>query len=180
MNTYKFLAKDAMGPLSGFHWPAPGGGTVGAWVQAEGPLELCVNGTHVCRAGDLAHWLHDELWVTEIDGEHLEGIDCLLARRARLVRRIDAWQDGGSARFAEACADHATEVADQAHPDAALAVSGFLEDARVAARAGYVAVSAFSSALAVARLGAPADQDGLYRKERAWQSAWIARVVIGP
>jgi hypothetical protein len=179
MNTYKFLARDAMGPLSGFHWPAPGAGTAGAWVQAEGPLELCVNGTHVCRAGDLAHWLHDELWVTEIDGEQLEGIDCLLARRARLVRRIDGWQNGGSARFAEACADHATALADQAQPDTAVAVSGFLDDARLAARTGFVAVSAYSSALAVARLGAPSAQDGLYRQERAWQSAWIARMVIG-
>lgn len=179
MSTYKFLAKGAMGPLSGFKWPAPRAGTAGAWVQPEGPLELCVNGCHVCRAVDLAHWLHDELWETEIDGEQVDGIDCLLVRRARLVRRIDAWHEGGAATFAEACAQHATEMADRAPPDPSVAVRGFLEDAFLAARTGFVAVSAYSSALAVAKLGAPSDQDDFYRQERAWQSAWIARVVIG-
>jgi hypothetical protein len=179
MNTYKFLAKGALAPLSGFLWPSPGPGTPGAWVETKGPLELCVNGTHVCRAGELAHWLHDELWEVEVDGEQIEGIDCLVARRARLIRRVDAWHDGGAARFAAACAEHATELADRARPAESVGVRGFLDDARDAARGGFVAVSAYSSALAVARLGAPAERDGLYRKERVWQSGWIARVVIG-
>jgi hypothetical protein len=179
MSTYKFLARGAMGPLSGFRWPPPRAGTAGDWVQPEGPLELCANGCHVCRAGDLAHWLHDELWETETDGEHVEAIDCLVVRRARLVRRIDAWHDGGSSSFAEACARHATELADRASPEISVAARGFLDDAFSAARTGFVAVSAYSSALAVAKLGAPPDEDELYRQERAWQSAWIARVVIG-
>jgi hypothetical protein len=33
--------------------------------------------------------------------------------------------------------------------------------------------------VAVAKLGDPADQEAVYRRERTWQSAWIARVVIG-
>jgi hypothetical protein len=180
MTTYKFLANGAMGPLSGFRWPAPQAGTAGAWVQAAGPLELCVNGSHVCRPGDLAHWLHDELWEIETDGEQLEGIDCLVVRRARLARRIDAWHAGGAAAFAEACAQHATALADETPAEQTDVVRGFLEDAVVSARAGYIAVSAYASALAVAKLGPPAEQEQAYRRERAWQSAWIARVVIGP
>jgi hypothetical protein len=180
MSTYKFLAKGATGPISGFRWPAPEAGTAGAWVAAAGPLELCVNGSHVCRTSDLAHWLHDELWETETDGEQLEGIDCLVVRRARLVRRIDAWHTGGAAAFAEACAQHATELADETPGEPTDLVRGFLEDAVVSARAGYVAVSAYASALAVVKLGAPGDQNDMYRRERTWQSAWIARAVIGP
>src|SRR5690348_431080 len=107
MSTYKFLAKGAVGPQSGFKWPEPQAPAFGAWVDADGPLELCVRGAHVCRALDLAYWLHDELWETEVDGEQIEGVDCLVVRRARLVRRIDAWHQGGAARFAQACAEHA-------------------------------------------------------------------------
>ena len=179
MSTYKFLARGALGPLSGFRWPEPRAGTPGAWVEAVGPLELCVNGSHLCRVGDLSHWLHDELWETEGAGDELEGIDCLVVRRARLLRRIDAWQDGCGARFAEACAQHARELAGRAPADRAAFAEGFLEDAMSAARGGLVAVSAYAAAVAAAKLVDPADQEAAYRSERAWQSTWIQRVVIG-
>jgi hypothetical protein len=148
-------------------------------VRAAGALELCVNGSHVCRAGDLAHWLHDELWEIEAEGDQIEGIDCLVVRRARLVRRVDAWNSKGAETFAEACAQHATELADRAPPDLAVTARGLLEDAFFSARTGFPAVSAYASAVAVAKLGDPADQEAAYRRERAWQSSWIARVVIG-
>ena len=179
MSTYKFLAKGATGPISGFRWPTPQAEAPGTWVQVEGPLELCVNGSHLCRRVDLAHWLHDELWETETQGEQIEGFDCLVVRRARLVRRIDAWHEGGSARFADACVQHARELADRASSDLAPAAQGFLDDAHLSARTGFVAVAAHASALAVANLGDPADQNDAYRRERIWQSEWIARVLLG-
>jgi hypothetical protein len=175
---YKFLAAGAMGPISGFRWPQPQGDTPGAWVQAKGPLGLCENGPHLCRAIDLAHWLHDELWQAEIAGEQIAGLDCLVVRGARLVRRIDAWHQGGSERLAHACAQHARELVERAPGATALAAKQLLDDAVSTAAAGFVAVSAYASALAVAKLDAPADQHGAYRRERAWQSEWIARVLI--
>ena len=54
MSTYKFLTKAAAGPLSGFAWPRPTGDAPGAWVEAEGALVPCANGSHLCRPGDLA------------------------------------------------------------------------------------------------------------------------------
>jgi hypothetical protein len=180
MSTYKFLAKGAIGPISGFTWPRPADDAPGAWVQAEGGLALCANGSHLCRAQDLAHWLHDELWETEAGGDQIEGLDCLVVRRARLTRRIDAWSLGGAARFAEACAQHATELADRA-PTGPVRdeIRGLLDDAFSSARTGYVAVAAYASALALARLGDPGDQHDAYRRERAWQSEWIMRAVVG-
>src|SRR5258708_6519958 len=102
MMTHKFLAKGALGPLSGFAWPVPQGGAAGAWVEAVGPLALCARGVHVCRTSDLAHWIHDELWEVEADGDRIEGLDCVVVRRARLVRRIDDWGAAGGRRFADA------------------------------------------------------------------------------
>jgi hypothetical protein len=114
MTAYKFLTKDGIGPISGYRWPMPVGHANGAWVETLGPLALCERGIHLCSAFDLAHWLHDDLWEVESDGEHIEGIDCIIVRRARLVRRIDAWSNGGAARFAEACIEHSTSLAGSA------------------------------------------------------------------
>jgi hypothetical protein len=180
MSTYKFLTKAATGPISGFAWPRPSGEAPGAWVQAEGALAPCANGSHLCRAGDLAHWLHDELWETEAAGEQMEGPDCLVVRRARLLRRIDAWHLGGAVRFGEACAQHASEAADRAPAGPVLDdVKALAGDALLSVRAGFVAVGAYAAALAVAKLSDAADQHDAYRRERAWQSEWIARLSLG-
>src|SRR5262249_47582556 len=135
----------------------------------------CGHGVHVCRPTELAHWLHDELWEVETSGEELEGIDCIVVRRARLIRRIDAWSEGGAARFAEACAAHAAAVSGPPHP---AIVDAFLEDARFWARAGQVAGCAFCAALAVARAVSAEESQLAFRRERAWQAGWIARELI--
>lgn len=172
---YKFLTADGKGPLSGALWPLPRDGAPGAWVDAgAGALELCVRGAHVCRPADLAYWLNEELWQVEVGGDQIEGIDCLVVRQARLVRRLDGWREGGVAvRFAEACLEHATDLVPAAAPARA-----YLQDAAEAARYGYPAVAAFATALAVAKAaGDGRADDGAYRLERAWQSAWIARAL---
>jgi hypothetical protein len=174
MKAWKFLARGAVGPLSGFPWPPPVAGAPGAWVEAQGPLALCARGAHLCRRTDLAHWIHEELWQAEADGDHLDALDCVVVRRARLVRRIAGWEEGGAQRFAEASAAHAAMLAG----GQGAVVRAFLDDAEAAARAGYLAVSAHCAAVAAARL-APHDPVAAYRRERLWQAEWIAREVIG-
>jgi hypothetical protein len=175
MMMHKFLATGALGPLSGFAWPVPAAGAPGAWVEVDGPLELCARGVHVCRTFDLAHWIHDELWEVETAGDPIDGLDCIVVRRARLVRRIDAWSGPGARRFADACVEHA---AARAGPAPADGVRDLLDDARFMATRGYVALAAFTVAVAVSRLGAEAGPDGAYRQERTWQSAFIAHHVL--
>jgi hypothetical protein len=167
MRAYKFLATGRVGPQSGFRWPAPSGDGPGAWLEVQGPLALCRQGAHVLRPVELAYWLHDELWELEADGEIIEGVDCLVARRARLVRPIDGWRTGGNTAFAEACVTHATELCPAPPAD----VRGFLDDAAQCARGSYVALAAFAAASAVARVGD-------YRAERRWQSEWIATHLL--
>ncbi len=175
MKLYKFLATGARGPLSGFAWPLSAGGEPGAWVDVEGPLEVGLRGVHVCREDDLAYWLHDELWELDTRGEPMDGIDCLVVRHARLARRIDAWTAGGAARFANACIERSRELTTSAQ---SALVSGLLADALSAAQYGYVAIGAYSAALAVARAGDAAEVQHVFRRERAWQSRWIARELI--
>ncbi len=178
MIVYKFLARGARTPLSDDGWPTPSAETPGAWVTAaQHPFLSAQPGVHACRAGDLAHWLHDELWLAEAAGEHWDGIDCVLVERARLLCQVDEWQSDGALRFTRACAEHAA-----AYGAGPAAAQGYLADARSAGDAGYTAVSAHACALAatLARIasGDVSNEERAYREERAWQSAWIAEHVI--
>ncbi|HEX3770863.1 MAG TPA: hypothetical protein VHV30_08375 [Polyangiaceae bacterium] len=173
MKAHKFLAAGAVGPISGFAWPA------GAWVEAEGPLAPCSRGIHVCRPGDLAHWIHDdELWELEVDGEPIEGLDCLVVARARLVRPIEGWRPDGGRRFAAACVAHAASLTSAPPAAGPVEARELLDDARFMVGEGYVALAAYTAALAVSRAELGADSEAVYRAERAWQSAWIGEEIL--
>jgi hypothetical protein len=70
---YKFLQAGGLGPFSGFAWPQPG-----RWVGGR---------VSACRASDLPIWLHEELWVAELDGAVEEARTKLVAPRGRLLRQ---------------------------------------------------------------------------------------------
>ncbi|MEO8554538.1 MAG: hypothetical protein ABI678_31395 [Kofleriaceae bacterium] len=152
---FKFLAAGSIGPLSRVAWPAPG-----EWLVTEGPLQIGRRGAHVCRAEDLAHWLHDELWHIEVAGEQLAAPDCLVVERARLVERVEAWD---ATRFATACVAHARETTD----------GPLLADADECLRHGYPAIAAYNAALTLAN-----GEEAAYAVARAWQSAWIVRELL--
>lgn len=167
---FKFLAKGARGPISGFSWPAPG-----EWVTEAQPLQLCARGVHACGAHELAHWLHDELWIVELEGTCIPGYDCTIAERARLVQRIDTWEAGGAARFARAARDHAAQLAATAPEALRRQLEVYVGDASAHLPSGATALSAFCSAMTVARLrGVDHFDDEAYREERLWQSRFIA------
>jgi hypothetical protein len=170
MSFFKFLQRGAIGPLTGFAWRA------NEWVETQGPLSPCRSGAHVLRPGDLAHWLHEELWRAEIDGEQTEGGDCVVARRVRLTERLDGWSGRDGERFAQACHERlgqrlaeATEPAIREHlTNYQWAVNWHIERRNIA-MAGYV------SALGLAQIAeneAPVEH---YRRVRAWQSEWLVR-----
>jgi hypothetical protein len=99
----KFLGRGGVGLFSGFGWPLPVAGEPGAWVEVEGPLEPGRNGIHACRPQDLTDWIDDELWAVELDGELEEREATVVARRGRLLRRVEAWTPDAARAFAEAC-----------------------------------------------------------------------------
>lgn len=172
----KFLAPGALGAISEFAWPRPGaGGEPGAWVEAAVPLAPCASGVHACRAHELAHWLHRELWIVELDGELRDGTDCVIAPRGRLLRPVQGWAEGGSLRFAHAARDHAAQLTAAAPPAHRARLAQYVADASAHLPHGATALAAFCAAMAVAWLegGDHFDREG-YRRERAWQSAFIA------
>jgi hypothetical protein len=107
---YKFTRQGARSPFTGFEWP------VGEWIETEGDVGLCANGIHACRIEALPRWVDDELWRIEVDGIEQEHEGVLVARRGRLLDRIESWNSETSRELARSCAARILELAAE-HPD---------------------------------------------------------------
>lgn len=113
MIAYKCLTPQGTGIFTSFRWPLPNGGP-GAWVEA--PADPCRSGVHACRVRDLPHWAASVLYEIELDGELIEGPTKIVAPRARLVRRVEAWDGGLRDAYTRWCADRGHELARTASP----------------------------------------------------------------
>ena len=124
----------------------------------------CRSGIHACRAGDLPLWLGHELYAVELAGEVVAERTKLVAPRARLVRRIAAWDDALREAYTRDCAARAHALARAAGPplpDWEAAVDPSIPEGGAAL--GFIAAS-----IAEARGGVAA-----YRAERERQAAWL-------
>lgn len=103
MTWYKFLATGAVGPFSGYRWPPPAESREpGEWVTAGNRLDPCRSGLHVCRPADLPFWVHEELYVVDVDGAFSAYESFVLANRARLAYRVE-WGRRTAQNFSRAC-----------------------------------------------------------------------------
>jgi hypothetical protein len=167
MLAYKFLRPGAVGPFSGFAWP------VGPWVTADARVTRCRAGIHGCRAEDLPWWLQEELWVAELADPVTEAERKVVASRARLVARVDAWNAESSQAFADACARRAREHA--AHAGDRISAQMATDGARRAS-GGHAATAAYIAAHVAHRAGGA----GAMAAERRCQSDWLAaRLGLG-
>jgi hypothetical protein len=96
---YKFLDHDGVAPFSRHRWSTD-------WADVHDLLP-CVIGLHVCRLEDLPYWLHEELWRVDVEGSVEAVGHKVVTRRARLAKRIDAWDADQARRLAVACAGRA-------------------------------------------------------------------------
>jgi hypothetical protein len=178
MIAFKALGAGGLAPITGYAWPLPAAGAPGRWVAGSPGDGLCRDAVHGCRVGDLPWWLQDELWVAEFDGPIATGRHKISGPRARLLRRVDAWDAACARRFAEACAeraaDHGAAARRGARADTARAVEALAEDAARCAREGDAIVTAYVAAHVAARTGRPEAMTA----EREWQAAWL-RAELG-
>lgn len=187
MIAFKFLARGAVSPFTGFRWPGPG-----QWVDAPG--ERAEVWVHACHARDLAHWIDDELWRIELGGGVRETRYQVAAARGRLVQRVEGWTPALAAEYGRACALHARDVALPHLPPGLrdrLAAAADLEG--VAAEVGAEGTPPRLAALVAdaatwARLYGPASGSyaaatvalvagggvPAFEAERTWQAGWLA------
>ncbi len=171
MHAYKVL-RDGRSEFTGVRWPLPDGEQPGAWVRAAGPIGLCVNGIHASTPEQLPHWLGIELWEIELGGDILEDEAALVASEARLLRRVDAWDEPMRGRFAETCLERARELAD-GYPEGAGLVTKVEHTLSWAgaAPAGYFTALLAGERDSGARAGP--DYDAAFLRERARQARWL-------
>ncbi len=141
--------------LCGFRWPAPGNGDPSDWVEARGALEPGSNGVHALRTRALVDWIDDELWLVELDDDVEEIDDLLVARRGRLLRRVQGWDEGTAREFGESCIWRARDLAAESLERAGL------ERARTALQSADGLASLQARAAAEAQRADGAAADGL-------------------
>jgi len=112
----------------------------------------------------------------ETDGDEAAGIDCVIARRARLSARVDAWTNGVGLALAAACLDRLSGALATTN-DAAERV--MLEHHHRAVTAHVerknAAMAAYVSAMGLSKLRGEQTIVERFRAERVWQSEWLVR-----
>lgn len=163
MTAYKFLGQERVGPFSGFRWPER------EWIEAE--RNVCVTGIHACAVEDLPYWLNAELWEIELEDPARETRK-LVARRGRLVRRIEDWNRETRQTFAESCVGRLRGIAKDSP-----AAAEYVSDAERRAGMGDASMTAFIAA----RAAEVADGQAGYDTERLAQANWLGeRLGLAP
>jgi hypothetical protein len=172
MKLYKVLNADRTVCHNGTGtWPEPG-----TWLRVGCELIPCERGLHLCEARDLIRWIGPTLWEVELDpsGDAVRHDDSKWAvSGARLVRRIEKWNDRNLRNFACDCAERALMRERWAGREPAPASR---EAVRVARRyadglANNLDLAAAAEALEAAGAAAGA-------AERDWQSRRIIELCV--
>jgi len=148
-------------------------------------------GYHVCTLEQLPEWLHSELYECECDGEHAYHDYKHVFGRARLTRRLSAWNERTARLYACDCAEHVLPLYEAAMPGdtrprraievARLYADGkatseelaaAVDDARAAARAASWAAA--RAAAGTAAGAAAVDAAGAAAVDAAWAAARAA------
>jgi hypothetical protein len=102
-------------------WHLPKNGKPGRWMPViKGDLEPCVNGYHLCRPADLIHWIGPAVFEAEYDGKRVDVDDQaetkVVVRRARLIRRLNGWNERTLRLFAVECAERVLPIFERERP----------------------------------------------------------------
>jgi hypothetical protein len=154
---YKFLRPDRTSLFTDFAWPAPG-----TWVEAS--IEPCRSGIHACRVSDLPYWAGHQLYEVELEGDLVEQSTKVVASRARLMRRLEEWEDLRD-DYTRMCADRGHELAQSTTPP----LDEWEAVIEPSIPEGPALLGFVAARIAEQIAGPPA-----YRTERARQTDWLA------
>jgi len=140
-------------------WPLPEGKLPGKWMpEIKGELSPCAKGYHVLKPEMLVQWLGPAIFEVEIAGDVIWQPDKGVCSQARLVRRMENWNDQTARLFACDCAD---------------AVRHLMKDKRSTDAVDVARRFAFGLATKE-ELAAAWDAAWAAERDVAWDAAWDA------
>jgi hypothetical protein len=106
MTYYKVLSEGGAAYHGGSGtWHLPTADGPGEWMPTiEDPVP-CERGYHGCTREQLVYWLGPVIYEMEYDGKPIDAGDKVVGGRARLLRRLDTWNDRTARLFACDCAE---------------------------------------------------------------------------
>ena len=161
------------------------------WRSVKGDLAACERGLHLVTRDQIMDWLGPAIWEAEVDGDVIDAGDKVVARRARVVRRLNTWNETTSRLFAADCAEHVLPIFEKVYPNddrprkaigaARAFATGEMDDAAGDAAWAAARDAAWAAARAAARDAAGAaawaaarDAAGDAAGDAAWDAAWAA------
>lgn len=170
---YKFLNADGSACNGGRgSWHLPEGGRPGRWMKTIKDIAPCKSGYHLCRKQDLSLWIGPALYMAEAEG----GLVCddkIVTGRARLIRRLQGWDEGTQRLFAADCAERVLGHYDSRFPD-----DNRVRDCIEVARR-YAIGEATDEERAAARAAARSAARAADAAEREWQSGRLLEYAEG-
>ena len=118
MTYYKVLAVDGVSPQYGGSgkWFVPKGGRVGKWMPAIKDISSCSRGYHFVTLEQLPRWIGPTLYEVEVRGQIIHESDKSVAEQARLVRRIETWNNKTLRLYAADCAERVVSLYEKDYP----------------------------------------------------------------
>ena len=180
MTFYKVLAADGSACHGGSgKWHLPKGKRPGKWMPVIEDIVPCERGYHLVTLAQLPEWLGAVIWIAEGRGEHLEQSYKHVFSQARLIGKVDSWDERAARLFACDCAErvlplYETKYPDDTRPRHAIEVArryahGNATDEELAAAWDAAGDAAWAAAWGAAWGAAWAAARGA-----AWAAAWAA------
>jgi hypothetical protein len=151
-------------------WPLPHDGQPGEWIHVDGQLVPCHRGLHLCRRTDLIQWLGPEIYEAEFSGEPVIRDDKIVVGSARLLRRLDTWNETTARLFAADCAAYAVSACRRRDIPIDPRVSEAIRVARSYARGEIADEERQSAELQAAACAAESAADSV----GSWAATWSA------
>jgi hypothetical protein len=85
--------------------------------EVKGHLVLCENGYHLVTVSQLIDWLGPALYEAEGRGDSMTDGEKGVWRQARLLRRVEGWNERTARLFVCDCAEHVLHLFEQVYPN---------------------------------------------------------------
>ena len=118
MTYYKVLAADGVSPQHGGSgkWFIPKGKRIGKWMPAIKDIQPCERGYHFVNIEQLPQWIGPTLYEIEVRGQVIHEADKSVAEQARLIRKVETWNDKNLRLYAADCAKRILGLYEKQYP----------------------------------------------------------------